>query len=1131
MLCQVDSAQAMLPAMPDIKSAPELRVRALVHFLRNDVDESLTAFKKMISATPANKGRSKYLGEIAGIIYCMALAKKGGAANAKLIDRQHNAANKRHSNEPHALAFLLLHQYRQVCDGQLTPNDLYPLYSPPDNQYPWNLLVYCLVRYWLELTVSVDCREALKNRAMESREFLPWYTKEVEALLPLLEDGSLTPPEGSLAAFMTRESHWERALTALASLAPTAISSSATDESENRIAWILTREHKHIEVSAREQKRLKNGWTKGRPISLSRLVDDDALLQKILTDHDQKIVRSIRQFSNYYGRNQLYLPAGSALAAAVGHPAIFWKDNMDHALEINRCSPELMVREEKENVIISMHPVPETDEVAEPGEHLVERPGAIDVYLFNESHQRIAQILNGELIVPARARDRVLESIVSISPLLTVHSDLSDFGAASAEMMSADNRLYIQILPTGDKLRFDIGVQPFGTGPRFLPGIGGESVFTEIEGKKVQTRRDLTAERKAQEALLSACPDLCEEQTGSWSFSDLTQSLEGLLIVRGLDPEPVLSWPEGKPMKLYEESNSSSVSMSLRQKGNWFQVEGELSYGENDVLNLTKLLALIDHSSRFIRLGDNEFVTLTEELARRLQRLKALDTKDGIHRIAGVHLDEVVDGIELKADDAWEKFRKTLRRATETEAEVPATLEADLRDYQVEGYRWLHRLSTWGAGACLADDMGLGKTLQSLALIVSRASQGPTLVLAPTSVCANWLDETIKFAPTLNPILFGSAGTDRGAQLTSLGPFDLLICSYGLNTTEAERLNAVSWHTIVADEAQFFKNANTQRSKAVMKLEAPFRMITTGTPIENHLGELWNLFNFINPGLLGNATSFSKRFARPIEAGNAEASRDLKDLIRPFVLRRLKRDVLTELPPRTDITLNIELSEQEAALYEALRREATQSINTAETENQQRMIALAHITRLRQVVCNPNLVIPDSDLNSSKLARFAEIVEELRENKHRALVFSQFVKHLHLVRQLLDERGITYQYLDGSTKPVDRQKAVTAFQAGESDLFLISLKAGGTGLNLTAANYVIHMDPWWNPAVEDQASDRAHRLGQQQPVTVYRMVAANTIEQKIVELHARKRDLAEQLLEGTDMGARMTLNDMLALIS
>jgi SNF2 family DNA or RNA helicase len=359
-----------------------------------------------------------------------------------------------------------------------------------------------------------------------------------------------------------------------------------------------------------------------------------------------------------------------------------------------------------------------------------------------------------------------------------------------------------------------------------------------------------------------------------------------------------------------------------------------------------------------------------------------------------------------------------------------------------------------------------------------------------------------------------------------------VIASYGLLQQDVEAFQKIRWTTIVLDEAQAIKNANTKRTQAAYQLQGDFRLVTTGTPIENHLGELWSLFRFLNPGLLFSQKQFGERFQTPIERDNDDKSRHaLKKLVQPFMLRRTKNQVLQELPPRTEITLSVSLSDAEMALYEALRQQALERLSeeTADGENKHLQV-LAEITRLRLAACHPQLAMPGSALPSSKLQAFGELVLELRENQHKALVFSQFVKHLSLLREWLDGQGIAYQYLDGSTPMEQRKERVDAFQRGEGDIFLISLKAGGFGLNLTAADYVIHMDPWWNPAVEDQASDRAHRIGQQRPVTVYRLVAENTIEEKIVKLHALKRDLADSLLEGSDVSGKLSAKDMLEMI-
>jgi len=417
------------------------------------------------------------------------------------------------------------------------------------------------------------------------------------------------------------------------------------------------------------------------------------------------------------------------------------------------------------------------------------------------------------------------------------------------------------------------------------------------------------------------------------------------------------------------------------------------------------------------------------------------------------------------------------------------------------------------------------ETIGAIAPLLPIHADLPELVVAPTSVSLNWLAEARRFAPTLQLHDYRERRT-----LDGLGPRDLVVVSYGLLQQEAPAFAARHWSTVVLDEAQAIKNAASKRSKAVMALSADFRLVATGTPVENHLGELWNLFRFLNPGLFGSQERFNQRFAGPIERGNQLARKALKTLIQPFILRRLKSQVLDELPPRTEITCRVPLSDEEAHLYDALRQQALDNISQGGEGERQPLQVLAEITRLRRFCCHPTLVLPECGLPGSKLDAFAEIVEELLDNRHKALVFSQFVDHLAIVRAWLDARGIHYQYLDGATPAKERQARVEAFQGGDGDIFLISLKAGGSGLNLTAADYVIHLDPWWNPAVEDQASDRAHRMGQQRPVTIYRLVTENTIEERILALHAEKRALADSLLEGGEVSARLDAEALLALL-
>ena len=598
----------------------------------------------------------------------------------------------------------------------------------------------------------------------------------------------------------------------------------------------------------------------------------------------------------------------------------------------------------------------------------------------------------------------------------------------------------------------------------------------------------------------------------------------------------ILHWPRGESFSVVGQASASNFQVRIKKDRDWFAASGKLQVNDELALDLMRLLELLDGSpsSRFVELENGKFLALTEQLRRQLDDLSAFGERTkGSLRFAPIRaaaVEELGEAISLKSDTHWKKHLDRMHAAGSLEPVVPSTLQAELRDYQVAGFEWMSRLAHWGVGGCLADDMGLGKTIQGLAVLLDRASDGPALVVAPMSVTFNWAAEGQRFAPTLNMHQFGTS--DRQEVFKELGARDVVITSYGLLHSEAERFQNVEWSTVILDEAQAIKNTATKRSQAAMALSARFRLIMTGTPLENHLGELWNLFQFINPGLLGSWDRFRERFALPIEQNNnRDARRRLKKLIQPFMLRRTKTQVLDELPSRTEVTLTVKLSDEEAALYEALRLQAIEQLADAQDDDKpQHLQIFAALMKLRRVCCHPQLAVPESKLSSSKLAQFNETIEELLANNHKVLVFSQFVDHLKLLQAELESRKIAYQYLDGSTTLKQRQERVDAFQSGEGDVFLISLKAGGTGLNLTAADYVIHMDPWWNPAVEDQAADRAHRLGQTRPVTIYRLVTEGTIEEKIVELHRTKRDLADSLLEGTDVSARLSSEELLKLL-
>ncbi len=957
----------------------------------------------------------------------------------------------------------------------------------------------------------------------------------------------------SLVDLIEPEPVWMRSLCAIAQLgdatAEVPEKQTATHESDRLIyEWNYKYGPSSLEVF--EQKRKGLEWSKGRKIALQRLyLQYKSSEFAYLTEQDRALCRALESSTsrNSYGYPETYcgFDGLKAARALIGHPRIFPVGNRDQPIEIVEQQPKMVVVQEDDGRIsLSLDPKPnrEDDNIR----IVIESSSRIAIVFFNDQHRKLHKILGGTLKVPASAASRVIESIQRVASLVSVHSQISQTDAGvsksggSAHRVQGNPQPHIHLLPYQSGLRAEFFVQPFGAqGPFVRPGEGAENIFANVSDAPQSAKRDLNEERRRWTEVIAACPVLAASAESDWSicFPSPIEALEALVELEDLAASQgiVLHWPQGRSLNLAGRASASQFHVNIRKDHDWFAATGNLKIDKSLALDMLQLIDLVEASpGRFVKLDDGRFLALTDQLRQRIDELAAYGDRrsKGKLRFSRVHaavLEDLGESATVKSDVHWKEWIARMRTAAEVRPEVPSTLQTELRDYQREGFQWLARLAAWGVGGCLADDMGLGKTIQALALLLHRAAGGPALIVAPTSVAFNWMSEIQRFAPTLNARLFSDGSRD--AMLQDLGPRDLLICSYGLLHTEAERLQAQSWHTVILDEAQAIKNMATQRSQAAMGLQSDFRLILTGTPLENHLGELWNLLEFINPGLLGSAETFQTKFAVPIERDHCRATRHrLKKLIQPFILRRTKSQVLQELPSRTEVILQVELSDQEAAFYEALRQRALEKLASARDVRGQHLQILAEIMRLRRACCHPRLVLEDCGISGSKLALFSKTIDELVDNHHKVLVFSQFVDHLSILREELDRKGVSYQYLDGSTPAKKRKSSVEAFQAGQGDVFLISLKAGGLGLNLTAADYVIHMDPWWNPAVEDQASDRAHRLGQQRPVTIYRLLTKGTIEERINELHATKRDLADNLLEGADISAKLSAEELLKLI-
>lgn len=572
----------------------------------------------------------------------------------------------------------------------------------------------------------------------------------------------------------------------------------------------------------------------------------------------------------------------------------------------------------------------------------------------------------------------------------------------------------------------------------------------------------------------------------------------------------------------------------------WFELEAKDESGED--VDLPALLKAVKEGKRTIPLGDGSIGMLPEEWLARVAPLLTLGdvTSTGVRfKLPQV---AVIDALLAEQpavdwDEGFTRAREAVRRFEGVRAEdPPATFQGVLREYQRESLGWMRFLREFGFGGCLADDMGLGKTVMVLAMLEARRvdrtrAHKPSLVVLPRSLLFNWTSEAMRFVPGLRLLDFAHAA--RHEVVNAIADADLVLTTYGTLRRDVTTLKDVSFDYVILDEAQAIKNSATATAKAVRLLRADHRLALTGTPVENHLGELQSLFDFLNPGLLGRGGLLD---TRKLSSGDArEHVERLARGLRPFFLRRTKEHVAPELPARTEETLYCELEGTQRATYLELRDHYRRVLlKTVDRQGlaKSKLQILEALLRLRQAACHPGLLPrANRDESSAKFDLLLPRLEELRGEGRKALVFSQFTSLLALLRKELEAIGVTYEYLDGQT--VDRAERVARFQADAScPLFLISLKAGGVGLNLTAAEYVFLLDPWWNPAVEAQAIDRTHRIGQSKPVFAYRLVARDTVEERILELQARKRELADAILEAGTGGLRgLQREDLEALLS
>lgn len=923
------------------------------------------------------------------------------------------------------------------------------------------------------------------------------------------------------------------------------------DAASERIGFRLRTVAGRYTVEPVVQKRRKSG----QGYSIGARIDWRELRNKssTLDAHDLRVVRAYfdpMHFDPTVAPTYADAAVFACLAAMVDHPRCYVEGQGETPLVIENA--RLLVRFTEDpsgNLIpgfelgpLSLSPA-QMHKAAHDGRHVIavsaDDSNHVVLATLNPATSAVVRAFAAAPVpISAEAKEDLLARLQPISALVDMELPSSWVG----EIKREEPRLVVRLIPEQNgALGVEIYVRPMPNGPAWPISQGPGVVMGGVFSQRHSVQRDFAEEERLAATLEDNLTLGAFAMEGAHKFYLPAGDgvFDWLTALKQHSDSLDVQWPRGGALQSGGTVGKSQLQLRVNTQREWFAVDGVAKLSDGTDVRLAELLTAAREGRRYVLVQGNRFAKLEEELRALLVVADGdLSVHQGAFKIGRTNAEALMQLIEhpaqMAADAAFEAFRSRLNESHEVVPHVGERLGSALRPYQWDGVRFLARLAHWNAGAVLADEMGLGKTLQALALLEHRAALGPAIVVCPTSVSANWLQEAARFSPGLNVISYRDGAREK--VLPTLAAGDVLVASYAIVALDAEALAAVPFATLVLDEAQSIKNAQTERARAVRRLQAAWKLALTGTPLENRLSELWSLFHTISPGLLGSWQRFRGVFGVPIERyGDAERRRRLAQVVRPYLLRRRKLDVAQELPPRTPVVRKVVLSAVEARHYETLRAATVEALSKKKRKEKDehpdvRMMLLAALTRLRQLACHPRLVHADAGPSSAKLDELVRLAIEFHDNGSRMLVFSQFRSFLDIAEPALNAAGLSSMRLDGTTPARLRGELVEKFQAGQGDVFFISLKAGGVGLNLTGADVVIHLDPWWNPAVEDQASDRAHRIGQTKPVTIVRLVAQDTVEEAVLALHEDKRALLQGVLEGSDVAAALSVDDLVNLI-
>lgn len=1106
----------MLDAMPgeDCFASYHFVMAALLLFQRR-VNDSIQEFRRAIPLQETPKGYAKDIPHDPWNMYLYICALGIRGTESDLVFLRSLPAKIRRSALQSFECFNLLsstitgqkHEERQYILSVFSENPLECVLNRIICSYSFGKDFFH--KHWTSLTED----RLFSNTGLELLD------NEMEAISGVSLDNAYYESEWEYEAVITRIRKYETWRSEISELIAMLAPGKAGKASEERLIYYVQPYSERVEV--RLQGKLKSGgYSRGKAISASKYSACDCPMDEV----DTAIHRTWQKSGRYTTPT-----LSEVIPHCIGTDKLFTDADWRSFTSVSVVEEKPYLATARDAGRISFLSNVPLDIIEDNTNTLCYKWSSdrksITYWPMNATDARVLRTLLMLKSVPAEAEPMLENLFAPLQGKLEVQSDVK--GGVQLERKEGNIVLCARLRRENDYYLVSFLSHPLEGGSVYSrPGVGNEVVIDSDAHGRYEIVRNLKKEKKVLKKAMEVL-DCYSSENSLVMPSTLLYALENPSVFKDLF---YLEWPKGQELRLMD-ARPADFHITAVGNGGWFELEGELKVSEDVVLSVAQLMEMVRGGERFVKLGENEFLRLSDGIRSQIGRLASVAQKSRGRLVVPdmamtVIADGVDDVVDVSDEGALVERKRLIRESSKLQIPIPDALEATLRPYQEDGFRWMMRLSHWHAGACLADDMGLGKTVQTIAFMLAHASEGPQLVVAPASVIGNWQTEIHRFAPTLKVLVVNELSLkERKSVVSEAGNGTVFISTYGVLVSEAKSFAGVDWVSAVLDEAHTIKNKDTKMSAAVMNLKARNRVILTGTPIQNHLGELWNLFRFINPGLLGSYEHFQETYV----AGDCAESRDtLKRLVAPFMLRRTKNEVVKELPEKTEITVPVELSDSEMAIYEVIRREARAELQQSSGLN---VNALAMMTRLRMASCSALLVESSWTGVSSKLEVFARKLQDIVDGGNNVLVFSQFTSFLELAKQCAEAIGIKeYLYLDGSTPATKRRKMVDEFQMGKVQVFFISLKAGGLGLNLTGANYVIHLDPWWNPAIEQQATDRAYRIGQQQNVTVYHLISSGTIEEKILRLHSTKQQLADAILSGSSASHKMTAEQILELL-